>query len=105
MTNIFSNCDSTIMGNSSNKEKDKEINGINIPKVPTFPTDNWSAVPLFGSVIISYSWSIMLNKIFSLKLSGCLENRKLSIVERNKEFMLKTLQNFAVLQIFLGFGK
>jgi hypothetical protein len=37
VTNIFSNCDSTIMGNSSNKEKDKEINGINIPKVPTFP--------------------------------------------------------------------
>jgi hypothetical protein len=33
VTNIFSNCDSTIMGNSSNKEKDKELNGINIPKV------------------------------------------------------------------------
>ena len=36
VTNIFSNCDNTIMGNSSTKDKDKDINGINIPKVKAY---------------------------------------------------------------------
>ncbi len=87
MTNIFSNCDSTIMGNSSNKEKDKEINGINIPKVSTFPTDNWSAVPLF--------WKCD-NQVFLT------DDVKLNLLFIFKKI---TLWNFAFLQIFLGFGK